>query len=205
MTQTPDFYDDLALSLKTAKQLVADGALNRQTAAHHPVIGSVDEHGNPHQRVMILRQVDWTSRLLRLHTDMRTDKITQLKNNGFVSAIIYDEPAKLQIRMSGIASIASDDIRDAAWNSSTTFARRCYMAEGAPGASSTFPTSGLPRWIEGKQPDEAQLASARSNFAVLLIKVDRIEWLYLANAGHRRARWCWDDADQKWSGTWLIP
>ena len=205
MTQTPDFYDDLALSLTTAQQLVADGASNRQAAAHHPVIASVDNEGSPHQRVMILRQVDWAARQLRLHTDVRTDKVTQFHKNGAVSALIYDEPAKLQIRMSGIARIAPDDISDAAWNSSTAFARRCYMAEGGPGARSTLPTSGLPGWIEGKQPDEEQLASARSNFAVLLITVDRIEWLYLANSGHRRARWCWDDADQQWSGTWLIP
>jgi hypothetical protein len=67
------------------------------------------------------------------------------------------------------------------------------------------PSSGLPNWIEGKQPDEEQLADYRTNFAALLVEVESIEWLYLANAGHRRAYWQWDALQNSWVGSWLIP
>ena len=79
------------------------------------------------------------------------------------------------------------------------------MAEAAPGKPVAHPSSGLPDWIEGRQPEEAQLADYRGNFATLLVEIDTIEWLYLANAGHRRARWQWDAAQNAWAGSWLIP
>jgi hypothetical protein len=63
----------------------------------------------------------------------------------------------------------------------------------------------LPDWIEGKQPEEGQLADYRRNFAALMFQADSIEWLYLANAGHRRARWQWDEAQNLWLGNWLVP
>lgn len=79
------------------------------------------------------------------------------------------------------------------------------MAEAAPGTPLANPSSGLPEWIEGKQPDEAQLANYRGNFAALVVQIDAVEWLYLANAGHRRARWQWDATQNSWSGDWLVP
>jgi pyridoxamine 5'-phosphate oxidase len=50
-----------------------------------------------------------------------------------------------------------------------------------------------------------QLTEARANFAILWCDITELEWLYLANSGHRRARWTWDEAQQVWSGRWLIP
>ena len=79
------------------------------------------------------------------------------------------------------------------------------MAEAAPGTPLAEPSSGLPDWIAGKQPEEEQLAGYRANFAALLVEVDTIEWLYLANSGHRRARWQWDALQNSWAGRWLIP
>jgi hypothetical protein len=75
---------------------------------------------------------------------------------------------------------------DAAWNASDAYARRCYLGQ-APGTASDEPNSGLPDWIEGKRPDEAQLAQARVNFAVLLVTVKEIDWYHLAHDRHRRA------------------
>jgi hypothetical protein len=43
----------------------------------------------------------------------------------------------------------------------------------------------------------------QKNFAVLMATVDRVEWLYLAIEGHRRARWTWSEGG--WQGTWLAP
>jgi hypothetical protein len=63
----------------------------------------------------------------------------------------------------------------------------------------------LPDWIEGKQPEEEQLTDYRGNFAALMFQADSMEWLYLANAGHRRARWHWDQALNQWLGNWLVP
>lgn len=203
--QLPDFYDDLALSLAQLRHVVEEGVTNRHSAAHHPIVANVDCTGAPQQRVLILRGCDWSNRQLRFHTDRRSDKIVQYGERAGTSVLIYDEPAKLQIRLSGSVRLGDDTVSDMAWGRSTPFARRCYMAVRAPGSIVDQPTSGLPDWIAGKQPVEEQLAPVRGNFATLLVTVETVEWLYLANAGHRRARWHWNDATQKWSGNWLIP
>jgi pyridoxine/pyridoxamine 5'-phosphate oxidase len=202
----PEYYDNLALSFEEAWGLITAGVTNRNSPSHMPVIGTVDALGVPQMRVMILRNVSREERTLRFHTDSRSMKAEQLIHNAATSVLIYDAAAKVQIRISGKAQFsATGDVADTAWLTSTPFARRCYMAEAAPGTPIAEPSSGLPTWIEGKQPDEAQLADYRENFAALLVEVETIEWLYLANAGHRRARWHWDAGQHAWSGCWLIP
>lgn len=202
----PDYYDDLDLSFAKAWDLIEPGANKRTSPAHTPVVGSVNASGLAQLRVMVLREADRTLRCLRFHTDSRSPKVGDLKNNNRVSILMYDAAEKLQLRLFGTARLESNGVSvDAAWIESTTFARRCYLAESAPGLVSNAPTSGLPAWIEGKQPSEMQLTEARANFAILWCDITELEWLYLANSGHRRARWTWDEAQQTWSGRWLIP
>ena len=209
MTSTnvnPDYYDDLDLSFEQAWEIIQNGLKDRHSPAHAPVVGTVDEQGAPQLRVMILRDVCRDTRTLRFNTDARSKKITQMRVNGTTSILIYDAASKVQIRLSGQAQvIVNGDVADTAWSQSTPFARRCYMAEASPGSEVSAPSSGLPEWIEGRQPNEDQLLDARPNFATLLFKAERVEWLYLANVGHRRARWTWDDQRNLWDGRWLIP
>lgn len=204
--KNPDYYDDLNLSFEKAWDVIENGLKDRHSPAHAPVVGTVDEDGAPQMRIMILRDVCRDTRTLRFNTDARSQKITQMRVNGATSILIYDVAAKVQLRLSGAAQVVKDgDVADTAWSQSTPFARRCYMAEASPGSEVSTPSSGLPDWIEGKQPSEAQLVDARPNFATLLFQAEQLEWLYLANAGHRRARWTWGDVQGLWNGRWLIP
>ncbi len=162
----PAFYNDLDASFAEAWNVVAAGVPDRNSPAHTPTVGTVDANGTPQLRIMILRAVSRDSRSLRFHTDARSDKITQLQHKAAASVLFYDPAAKAQIRLSGRAHIAAQgDVADIAWSGSTPFARRCYMAEAAPGTPIAQPSSGLPEWIEGKQPEEEQLADYRGNFA----------------------------------------
>jgi pyridoxamine 5'-phosphate oxidase len=200
------FYDDLDLSLAEARDLIEQGATDRRSAAHTPSIATLNRNGLPSQRVMILRHVDWSKRALRFHTDARSAKIEEVRARGEASVLFYLPDAKVQIRLQGVATtLTQGPLLDTAWDTSTPFARRCYMAEEAPGAHSDFPVSGLPDWVEGKQPTLAEVGPAKANFAVFLFEFNSIEWLYLANSGHRRARWGWADEAQSWQGSWLVP
>lgn len=202
-TELPAFYDDLVLSLAEVQRIIAAGASDRRKAAHCPVVATLDTDGAPSQRVMILRAVDWEHRTLRFHTDARSNKIGEIARNGKASVLFYEPEDKAQVRLTGTARTEmTDGVADTCWDSSTLFARRCYMGETGPGMPSEYPVSGLPEWVEGRQPTDEEVAPARQNFAVLLVEFERMEWLYLANAGHRRARWVWQDG---WHGGWLIP
>lgn len=200
------FYHALDGSFAEARRLIETGAENRRSKAHCPSVATLDQQGNPSQRVMILRHTDWEARRLRFHTDARSTKIASIARNNSASVLFYWPEDKIQLRLNGTLSIsvAGDDV-DKAWNSATLFARRAYMAVTAPGSVAEQPTSGLPEWIEGKQPTQEDITPARENFALLYFEFDRVEWLYLANSGHRRARWHWDAKAAKWEGSWLIP
>lgn len=204
--EDPNFYNDLDLSFAKAWDLIEPGVNKRASPAHTPVVGTIGDDGAPQLRIMVLREADRVKRRLRFHTDVRSTKMQEIASNGKTSVLMYDAAEKLQLRLWGEARVHDDttDV-DKAWSSSTTFARRCYMAERPPASPSREPTSGLPSWIEGCQPEELQLMDARANFAVLWFEIDAIEWLYLANKGHRRARWDWHDGTQSWLGRWLIP
>lgn len=202
----PLYYDDLGFSFAHAWDLIEQGAEKRTSAAHTPVVATIDGNGQPQLRVMVLRSADRSTRKLRFHTDARSAKVAETAEGQTASVLMYDPLQKLQLRLVGQVSIASDgaDV-DSAWHESTPFARRCYMAEFAPGSSVELPTSGLPAWVEGRQPVETELVNARKNFALLWFEAHSLEWLYLANRGHRRARWIWQPEAATWSGRWLVP
>lgn len=201
-----DFYDDLDASRAEARRLIEIGAHDRRSEAHCPSLATLDADGSPTQRIMILRHVDWDARKLRFHTDARSLKTEQIAKRNAASVLFYLPESKIQLRLNGtISLVTTGEAVDCAWNEATLFARRCYMATTAPGLHSAQPVSGLPEFIVGRQPTEQDIAPARENFALLHLKFDTLEWLYLANAGHRRARWVWSDANCEWQGCWLIP
>lgn len=176
------------------------GANERKSDMHTPVVATADTD----QRVMVLRSYEADERRLRFHTDARSPKAGMIGEGAPVGVLLYDRSAKVQIRARGIGRIEHyGPIANAAWEESTTFARRCYLAEAAPGNASDLGTSGLPEWAEGLQPSEEQVAPARDNFAVLLITLDSLDWLYLANSGHRRAQFTF--VDEGWNGSWVVP
>jgi hypothetical protein len=194
--------EDLPTILTHAWGLLVRGGADRRSPLHTPAVASVDAHGLPQARVMVLRQANRAAATLRFHTDARSPKVAQLDGKP-VSVLAYHPGENIQLRISGIARIGRDDGEvDGIWQQSTTFARRCYMAEQAPGTPLPGPASGLPEWIEGQQPTEAQIAPARPNFAVLWVGVTGIDWLHLANSGHRRAVF---RADDGWAGAWVAP
>jgi pyridoxamine 5'-phosphate oxidase len=200
------FYNDLSLSLVEARRLIEPGATDRRSEAHCPSVATLDANGLPSQRVMILRHVDWSARKLRFHTDARSTKTLTLSERNEASVLFYLSEAKIQLRLTGTMSIATtgEEI-DMAWENATLFARRAYMATSAPGTVVEQPVSGLPAFIEGRQPTDEDIAPARENFALLHVQFDTVEWLHLANSGHRRARWRWDGSVSCWEGCWLIP
>ncbi|WP_235927598.1 pyridoxamine 5'-phosphate oxidase family protein [Sandarakinorhabdus rubra] len=194
--------DSLPDILAHAWSLLVRGGADRKSPVHTPVVASVDEHGLPHARVMVLRKADPVSGTLRFHTDARSPKVAQADGRA-VAVLAYHPQEQVQLRISGTARVLADgETVDGIWNQSTLFARRCYLAEQAPGTPLPGPSSGLPAWIEGQQPTAEQIVPARANFATLWVGVQAIDWLHLANSGHRRAVF---RAADGWAGAWVAP
>ncbi|WP_246449961.1 pyridoxamine 5'-phosphate oxidase family protein [Qipengyuania soli] len=161
----------------------AQSAHDRRSAFHTPVVATADADA----RVMVLRSFDEANWTMRFHTDARAPKVYTIARDSRVGVTVYDREANLQVRARGIGRVVLNGLLvDAAWESSTRFARRCYLGAG-PGELADSPTSGLPPQFEGAEPGYDELAPARENFAVLLVEISEFDWFSLAQTGHRRA------------------
>ncbi|MFQ3665675.1 MAG: pyridoxamine 5'-phosphate oxidase family protein [Sphingomonadaceae bacterium] len=197
-------FEDLDAAQAALWQRLVRAARDRRSAWHNPVVASVGLDGAPRARVMVLRHADRESGRLRLHTDIRTSKVAELAREPRVALLFYDAPARLQLRLEGLARIESQgEAADLAWAASRPFSRRCYTAPAAPGTPADGPTSGLPPELEQREPTLAESEAGRPHFAVMLVDARSLEFLHLAVTGHRRGRFCRDG--DGWLGSWLIP
>ena len=177
------------------------GANSRKSPMHSPVLVTADAQA----RVLVLRDFDSESMMLRFHTDARSPKVSAIAANPSVTILAYDPDAKVQLRIAGTARIErTSDTAQSSWNASNNFARRCYLAEAAPGSESNRAVSGLPEWADGILPTDEQIAPARENFAILLVQICEVDWLYLAHGGHRRAKIRFIDGGAG-DFSWVVP
>lgn len=180
--------------------LLLEGAACRQSPFHQGVLATLSDRG-PEARHVVLRQAEPEHARLSFHTDRRSPKIGQLKNNARACWCFFG--ANVQLRLTGIARQALDAQRlDAAWARLTDHGRRCYSVESAPGAVLTDAGHGQ----HGDSRDsDASLALARCgrpNFALVEFGIEHIDWLHLAGTHHRRAQF---EARYGWQGRWVQP
>lgn len=182
---------------------LAVGARDRRSPWHTPVVAS-SVGGEARARVVVLRAADAATRRLRFHTDARAAKAGELRDHPRVELLFYDPGANLQLRARGDARVETAGPEpDAAWAATRMLGRRCYLAPEPPGTAVRQPLSGLPADLENREPSPSESEAGRGNFAVVLVALDRLEWLHLAHGGHRRGVLAWNGS--AWSGQWLLP
>ncbi len=191
--RTPSFYDDLGGTLAEAWRLLSRGVADRRSPLHTPAVATTGLDGSPQVRTVVLRGVDPSARTLRFHTDRRSGKFLELTANPRVAVLGYDNPHKIQLRIGGLAHLHhADEVAQAAWALSQARSRVCYTQPVAPGTA-----------MEDASVTLEPLASGEENFVVVVVSIEAIEWLYLAHAGHRRARFRFED--EEWRANWLAP
>jgi pyridoxamine 5'-phosphate oxidase len=201
---TTAYYNDLEGSLAHGWGLLQRGARDRRSHFHTLTIATTDANGKPEARVMVLRGADRATARLRFHTDARSAKVDMIGAGAAVTVLAYDPGAHVQLRLRGTATIDTDsEERQAAWERTSLYGRRCYLGDVGPGSPADNPTSGLPADLEGMEPTTHRTAPGQANFALLWVHITSIEWLFLAHQGHRRASF--EASPDGWVGRWLIP
>ena len=197
MSKKIDFYNSLELTLLEAENLISDGVENSKSMFHTPVLSSFVEK-TISTRTVVLREFDSKNRTIRFHTDSRSGKIEELKENSISSVHGYDPDLKVQIRLKGKTSLHIDnEISKKAWAESREMSKMCYSVKDSPGNK-----------ISSPEPfdlikEEIDIELGYNNFAVLHFSYDSLEFLFLKGAGHRRSLFDWS-SDQLES-SWLIP
>lgn len=191
--------DPLAL-LADARARLAVAAADRRAAMHAPVVVTADADA----RIMVLRAADADLAALRFHTDARAPKVATIAANPRLSILAYDPAARVQLRMTGKAHVeATGALADAAWAAASPLSRRCYLAEAGPSAAMDRPGSALPPHLVGQRPSLAESEAGRGVFAVIVVRVETLDWLRLDSTGGLRARFA--RSGEGWTGEWIAP
>ncbi|RAI58377.1 pyridoxamine 5'-phosphate oxidase family protein [Roseicella frigidaeris] len=189
----PPLPDTLAGLRAEAFRRLACGVEDRGSPFRTPTLATIGLDGAPAQRSLVLRAVDAAARRLALHTDRRSAKCAELAADSRAALHIHDPAAGIQLRLSGRAALhVGDAAAEAAWAACPPASRLSYAALSGPGRPVAAPPPA---------PDDA--AGAAAQFALIRFTFDRMEWLDLRRAGHRRARFLWT-ADGLHE-TWLVP
>ena len=189
---------DLKKSLKFVLSTLEKGATERGHDFHLLVLGTLDEDNNPQTRNVVLRKVDLFQSLLRFHTDKRSNKILDIKNNNSISLLGYDKSNKLQIRIMAKAEI--EDSRETLldiWSNMYPMSRECYRVNDAPGK---IVSSKDDVFFEEEGADKM---NGFENFTIVNCYIESIETLFLHSSGHLRAKY--QNENNQFTGQWLVP
>ncbi len=197
----PPHPDDLTEILTQTWAMLRRGVRDRKHSFHTPTLATVDEHGCPEARTVVLRGVDEESRALWCHTDARSPKVAHAERQNTVAWHLYDAGTRVQLRLRAKAEIldpAHDERANAAWQRTGPHSRVCYRAPEPPGTPADTPVANLPEPdaapdTESQAPHDEERGIDR--FRVFQTTVIRIDWLRLRHDGHRRARFEWHAGD----------
>ncbi len=184
--------------LEAAWSVIEAGVHDRHSAFHLPTVASISLEGLPVMRTTVLRGVDVKKRVLRLHTDRRSAKYSEMLADPRISLHFYDPAIKTQIRLEATAELhVEHPLAAAAWEASRPSSRLCYAAGIGPGIEVPSPPA-------APTARDAEENNGYTNFCLVRTTVHSLEWLQLAAAGHQRAVFEWL-GDGSVSARWLAP
>jgi pyridoxamine 5'-phosphate oxidase len=156
-----------------------------------PVLATIGPEG-PDARVVVLRDVLNEGRELVAFSDRRAPKIAQIHQHPRIALVFYDAEGPIQLRILGEANVQEGSDRER-WAGLSDAQRQNYRSLATPGTPVDSPSDG---WTTTDR-------SGLEEFAVIRITVETLDWLWLARAGHRRAKFTWKAGS--WSGRWVVP
>ena len=196
-------WDSLDGVLNEVWTMLKRGVTRFNDPFHWPVLGTIGKDGC-NLRTVILRKLILPERVLVCHSDTRGDKVQEILDSAKASWLFYHPKRKVQLRVSGQATLHTDDqLADEQWVAAKVVSRLNYCASESPGTPIDKPSSGLPEFLLNKVPTLLDSERGRKNFTVIVCRIDSIDWLILRALGNLRARFEWDN--NRLNSTWLIP
>ena len=195
--------DDLDAIAGFAWAELVNAATDRDSQLRHAQLATIGAQGWPQSRTVILRHGDAERREVGFHTDRRSAKLAEMVADTSVALTAYDRARGLQVRLWGQANPHMGDTRaEAAWATLPPPLRTPYRAQHPPGTPLDAPevAEAIRTPDNPDNPDSPD--NGFENFAFVVIRVVRLEWLQLRPTGHRRARFEWTT---RWEGRWLTP
>ena len=184
------------MSLVEAWNRVIEQVCKAVEEGGHPfryvTLATVDKTNSPQQRTVVLRDFSDKSEFA-IYTDSRSDKVNEMMENDSVSLLFYDNKKKLQLRVSGTASIikAGEEYKRN-WEKRGSKSPHSYTSVIPPGTEIESPEKAFDWHLEGTQ-----------NFCLIKIKAKRMEFLLLDGVEHIRAAKIIGEGVEK--NRWIAP
>lgn len=170
---------------------------------HTPQLCTLTESG-PASRIVILRKADKGKHVLICHTDIRSQKVKEIRNDEQISWLFWNPKSRTQLRISAQATIHhQNEVASQAWESLSPSSRTNYSLQATPGDRLSQGVDGLVSFTRELEPSEGVLQAWYQRFAVIETSVRQMEWLELSRDGHRRARFTVQENGLDM--TWLVP
>ena len=172
----------------TVCELLENGANERDHDFHIMTFCTTGKVG-VEARSVVLRNFDKEKNIIRFHTDYRSPKLNDIRNNPNTVCLVYSYKLKTQLRIKTHSSIHYEDsIWSAAWDSTGLSSRKCYLTKYDPSCNIDEKDDGLPLELKGKTPSLQQSEEGKKNFCVVDNKILEMDYLYLKSSGHERMR-----------------
>lgn len=153
-------------------------------------------------RNIILRGVEFQQALLTFYTDLRSGKIADLAHDPRVSLLFWNPRSNEQLRAWGKAIVVSDSsLVEKHWSRIPDYAKKDYSTLSAPGALLT--NLAVDAESGGATEPLLDLDSARQNFRIIQVQVQRMDYLKLDREGHQRVGLSLSDG--VWKAQTLVP
>lgn len=151
-------------------------------------LASVGEGGKPAVRTVVYRGFYETSDRCVIHTDIRSEKVRQLRLQPEVQLCWYFTRSREQYRMTGRADVVTgsdkvwSDYRTNQWLSLSEPARASYCA-AQPGLLLPLEDEYQP-----KLTTSDDLTPVSEHFALLMVEITEVDYLDLTTSPHKRVR-----------------
>lgn len=155
-------------------------------------LATVDKSNSPQQRTVVLRDFAEGPEFT-IYTDNRSDKVSQIMDNNSVSLLFYHGKKRLQLRVTGIASIVKEGVEyKREWENSGSKSPSSYTSVVPPGKEIENPKEAY-HWDSEDSP----------NFCLIKIEASRMEFLQLDGVRHIRAEKIIGDKEE--TTRWIAP
>jgi len=140
----------------------------------------------PQLRTVVLRALNKEKNSISFHSDLRSNKVKEIKSNNNVSALFYDKKRRIQIRLQGKALIDENSKElKRIWSSMKSESKLCYMGPFAPGKKLNYFQPNLPNHnAQNITPKNNTIGY--KNFCRVTINLEKLDWLQLHHKGHKR-------------------
>jgi hypothetical protein len=182
--------------------LLGRGGADGKHPFHYPAFATFNQE-DVQQRIVVMRDTKRSERQLIAYSDIRSQKIEDIRKNGRTNWLFYDHGSKEQIRAKSSTTIHhQDELARELWEQIPPKARGDYIGPHQPGTLSDTYIANLPDdFLEA--PSEENTAQGINNFCVLVSEVDELFYLKLMKGGHLRAHFNWEG--EKWKRRFAAP